>query len=61
MDKLDLISDFETAHIEIIKAKSILKIGKEKALIIETDATFNKLQKRMWKFLLNIDIVDVKE
>lgn len=43
------------------KAKSILKIGKERNIIIELDIKFNKLQKFMWKKLFNIEVVDVKE
>lgn len=43
------------------KTKSILKVGKEKSIIVELDIKFNKLQKRMWKFLLNVDVEDVKE
>lgn len=43
------------------KAKSRLKIGKERSIIIESDNKFNKLQKKIWKFLLNIDIEDVEE
>lgn len=43
------------------KAKSRLKIGKERGIMIELDTKFNKLQKKMWKFLLNINIEDVEE
>lgn len=53
--------EYKTAYLKIIKPKSILKIGREKSLIIETDATFNKLQKLMWKMFFNINIEDIKE
>lgn len=43
------------------KAKSRLKICKERNIVIELDTKFNKLQKKMWKFLLNINIEDVEE
>lgn len=40
----------------IPKSKSILKIGNERNIKIELDVKFNKLQKFMWKHLLNIEI-----
>lgn len=43
------------------KAKSRLTIGKEKNFILMIDTKFNKLQKKMWKFLLNINIEDVED
>ncbi len=46
---------------QIPKAKSILKIGKERSVIVELDTKFNKLQKAMWKFLFNIDIENIEE
>ncbi len=49
-----------TTTINIPKAKTILKIGKERKLIIESDTKFNKLQKFMWKKFFNIEVEDVK-
>lgn len=42
------------------KPKSLLKIGKEMSTVFYTDVKFNKWQKKMWKFLLNIEIKDVE-
>lgn len=46
---------------QIPKAKSKLILGKERTVVVEVDIKFNKLQKKMWKFLLNINIGDIKE
>lgn len=46
---------------QIPKAQSRLMIGKERSIVVEVDIKFNKLQKKMWKFLLNINIEDIKE
>ena len=51
----------QVLNINIPKAKSILKVGKERAIRIEVDTKFNKLQKKLWKILLNIEIEDVEE
>lgn len=52
----------ETAEIkQIPKTKSVLKVGKGKNIVVELDTRFNKLQKKMWKLLLNTDITDVEE
>lgn len=48
-------------EIKVKRYKSILKIGKDSNLIIKVDVRFNKLQKRVWKCLLNVDIEDVEE
>ena len=42
------------------KPKSSLTIGNEMITKIYVDTKFNKLQKFMWKFLLNIKIEDVE-
>lgn len=54
---------FTYKEIDIPKAKSRLKIGKERFIIIELDTRFNKLQRKIWKYLLNIDIenLDTKD
>jgi hypothetical protein len=50
------------------KGKSTIIIGKKQniedggnEIKIEIPTKFNKFQKKMWKFLLNIDIEDIKE
>lgn len=42
------------------KTQSVLKIGNERKIIIESDTKFNKLQKFMWKKFLNIEVEDAK-
>lgn len=53
------------AHIEIKRGKSIIIIGDSDKggtdVRIEVSTKFNWLQKRMWRYLLNIRIEDVKE
>ena len=47
------------------RGKSIIKIGNTKLggmdIKIEVSTKFNWLQKKLWKYLLNIDIEDIKE
>lgn len=47
------------------RGKSIIKIGNREFggtdIKIEVSTKFNWLQKKLWKYLLNIDIEDVKE
>ena len=47
------------------RGKSIIKIGNMKLggtdIKIEVSTKFNWLQKKLWKYLLNIDIEDIKE
>ena len=47
------------------RGKSIIKIGNMEFggtdIKIEVSTKFNWLQKKLWKYLLNIDIEDVKE
>lgn len=50
------MEQFTWKEINIPKPKSKLKIGNERNVILETDIKFNKLQRKMWKYLLNIDI-----
>lgn len=50
------MEQFTCKPINIPKPKSRLKIGNERNIIIESDVKFNKLQRKMWKYLLNIDI-----
>ena len=46
--------------LQLPEPKSFLKIGYKRNVLIGVDKKFNKLQKFMWKFLLNIKIVDVE-
>lgn len=54
-----------TAKIKLKRGKSIIKIGdSEKGGVdikLEVITNFNWLQKKMWKYLLNIEIEDIKE
>lgn len=54
-----------TAKIKLKRGKSIIKIGdSEKGGVdikIEVITKFNWFQKKMWKYLLNIEIEDIKE
>lgn len=47
------------------KGQSIIKIGNSDLggtdIKIEVSTKFNSLQKKLWKYLLNIDIEDIKE
>ncbi len=51
--------------IKIKRGKSIIKIGNMElggtTVKIEVSTKFNWLQKKLWKYLLNIDIEDIKE
>lgn len=51
--------------IKIKRGKSIIKIGNMElggtTVKIEVPTKFNWLQKKLWKYLLNIDIEDIKE
>lgn len=54
-----------TANIKLKRGKSIIKIGdSEKGGVdikLEVITKFNWLQKKMWKYLLNIEIEDIEE
>lgn len=62
-------NSIETTNIETFaikpKGKSIIKIGNMELggtdVKIEVSTKFNWLQKKLWKYLLNIDIEDIKE
>ena len=55
----------ELTTIERKRGKSIIKIGNSNLggtdISIEVSTKFNWLQKKLWKYLLNIEIEDVKE
>ena len=46
--------------VKLPKPKSSLTIGNEIEVKLFVDTKFNRLQKFMWKLLLNIKIEDVK-
>lgn len=55
----------KTATIKLKRGKSIIKIGNSEKggvdIKIEVITKFNWFQKKMWKYLLNIEIEDIKE
>ena len=59
------ISNIDEYGIKIKRGKSIIKIGNMELggtdIKIEVSTKFNWLQKKLWKYLLNIDIEDIKE
>lgn len=59
MDKQKTLDFTITTDIDKDNLKSKLIIGKERTLEIYTEQKFNKLQKKMWKFLLGINIEDI--
>ena len=58
MDKQKSL-DFTISNFKKDNLKSKIIIGKESQIIIYTEQKFNKLQKKMWKFLLGIEIEDI--
>lgn len=59
MDKQKTLGFTITTDIVKDNLKSKLIIGKERTIEIYTEQKFNKLQKKMWKFLLGINIEDI--
>lgn len=59
MDKQKTLGFTITTDIVKDNLKSKLIIGKERTMEIYTEQKFNKLQKKMWKFLLGIEIEDI--
>lgn len=57
--------DYGTISLRKKRGKSIIKIGNERLggidVKIEISTKFNWLQKKLWKYLLNIEIEDIKE
>lgn len=57
--------DYGTTSFLRKRGKSIIKIGNMKLggtdIKIEVSTKFNWLQKKIWKYLLNIDIEDIEE
>lgn len=59
------IDEYRINRKKIKRGKSIIKIGNMELggtdVKIEVSTKFNYLQKKLWKYLLNIDIEDIKE
>ncbi len=65
-NKIETSNDIDYGTISLRKrGKSIIKIGNERLggidVKIEVSTKFNWLQKKLWKYLLNIEIEDIKE
>lgn len=65
-NNIEMSTDIDYGTISLRKrGKSILKIGNERLggtdVKIEVSTKFNWLQKKIWKYLLNIEIEDIKE
>lgn len=65
-NKIEISTDIDYGKISLRKrGKSIIKIGNERLggidVKIEVSTKFNCLQKKLWKYLLNIEIEDIKE
>lgn len=65
-NKIETSNDINFGTISLRKrGKSIIKIGNQKLggtdVKIEVSTKFNWLQKKLWKYLLNIEIEDIKE
>lgn len=65
-NKIEIATDINYGTISLRKrGKSIIKIGDARLggidVKIEVSTKFNWLQKKLWKYLLNIDIEDIKE
>lgn len=65
-EKILINTDIDYGKITLRKrGKSIIKIGNKRlggtGVKIEVSTKFNWLQKKLWKYLLNIEIEDIKE
>lgn len=65
-NSIEISTDIDYGTIPLRKrGKSMLKIENMKLggtdIKIEVSTKFNWLQKKLWKYLLNIDIEDIKE
>lgn len=65
-NKIETSTDIDYGTISLRKrGKSIIKIGNARLggidVKIEVSTKFNWLQKKIWKYLLNIDIEDIEE
>ena len=64
-NKTEMSTDIDYGTVSLRKrGKSIIKIGNMKLggsdIKIEVSTKFNWLQKKIWKYLLNIDIEDIE-
>lgn len=65
-NSIEISNDIDYGTIKLRKqGKSIIKIGNSNLggidVKIEISTKFNWLQKKLWKYLLNIEIEDIKE
>lgn len=65
-NNIEMSTDIDYGTISLKKrGKSIIKIGNKRLggidVKIEVSTKFNWLQKKLWKYLLNIEIEDIKE
>ena len=65
-NSIEVSTDIDYGAISLRKrGKSIIKIGNMKLggtdIKIEVSTKFNWLQKKLWKYLLNIEIEDIEE
>ena len=65
-NSIEVSTDIDYGTISLRKrGKSIIKIGNMKfggtAIKIEVSTKFNWLQKKLWKYLFNIEIEDIEE
>lgn len=65
-NKIEIVTDIDYGTISLRKrGKSIIKIGNMELggtyVKIEVSTKFNWLQKKIWKYLLNVDIEDIEE
>ena len=65
-NSIEVSTDIDYGTISLRKrGKSIIKIGNMKFggtdIKIEVSTKFNWLQKKLWKYLLNIEIEDIEE
>ena len=65
MEEVKISVDGNCFSPEIKRGKSFIKIGDENlggtAIRIEVSTKFNWLQKKLWKYLLNIKIEDIEK
>ena len=65
-NNIEMSTDIDYGTISLRKrGKSIIKVGNMELggsdVKIEVSTKFNWLQKKIWKYLLNIEIEDIKE
>ena len=65
-NEIEISNDIDYETISLRKrGKSIIKIGNMELggtdVKIEVSTKFNWLQKKLWKYLLNIDVEDIEE